>query len=213
MQKIIDCLRKFITSDVFYIDCGANVGDIAIPVMQMKPRYSFLIEPDKEALVQLKESLSFIQTRRYKIIEKALSDRVGETDFYHVKNAPSRSTFYGKRFQESEVEKVRVPTTTIDSLVEELEIDKLDFVMKMDCELAEPLIWRGMKKTIRRIKVIVMEFQPRILTFDAQHNSERFLDEIRMAGYSITNLDGTMPSLRDLTDPVGSKIDLLLRRL
>ena len=75
----------------------------------------------------------------------ALSDRIGETEFY-LKEFSSGIVF------EKEAKKTRVSTVTIDSFLQQQEVERIDLI-NMDCEGSELLVLRGAKEAIRKNKV------------------------------------------------------------
>ena len=105
----------------------------------------------------------------------------------------------------SEVCQVKVPTTTIDSIVKELNLTKVD-VIKIDVEGFEPLVFEGMKQTIAANPglQIVMEYSP-FSYEDPQHFSDFLINNFTI--HRIKDVDNmellepeAMNSLLKLTD-------------
>jgi FkbM family methyltransferase len=104
----------------------------------------------------------FVHGWNFTIIEKAVSDKEGEA----VLTIPDKS-FGGASLNGnpgapfSGTSNVNVSTITIDKLVQELQLQKVD-VVKIDVEGLEPMVFEGMKETIAnnpQLQVII-EYSP-----------------------------------------------------
>jgi FkbM family methyltransferase len=130
------------------LDCGANVGTFA--------RYSFMagaakviaIEPAPDNLECLRRNFpAEIADGRMVIVPKGVWDK---EDFLELRVDPENQaadSFVIER--KGAIVTAKVPLTTIDKMVAELELQKVDFI-KMDIEGAEVNALRGGKETIAR---------------------------------------------------------------
>ena len=84
----------------------------------------------------------------------AVSDQVGQTNFYHFGDAESNlptSSSLSQAFMEtdSQANVLPVRVTTLDEFVANQRIDRVDLV-KIDTESTEPAVLRGMKVVLER---------------------------------------------------------------
>lgn len=137
------------------LDCGGYNGDSAQEALELGAKRVLSIEPSPRNLVCLRRNLQKeIAEGRVIIVEKGVWDRddvlvleepADNAAHDHIRDASTPSQPQGG---------VKVPLTTIDELVEELKLDRVDFV-KMDIEGAEQRAILGAKKTIAK-------FHPRL---------------------------------------------------
>lgn len=130
------------------LDCGANVGTFARFALDAGAEKVVMIEPAPENLECVRRNFpSEIAEGRVVLIEKGVWDK---EDFLELMVDPENQaadSFVIKR--EGAKAMARVPLTTIDRLVAELGLSKVDYI-KMDIEGAEVNAVRGAKETIAR---------------------------------------------------------------
>jgi FkbM family methyltransferase len=137
------------------LDCGGYNGDSAQEALDLGAKRVVSIEPSPRNLVCLRKNLEKeIADRRVIVVEKGVWDRddvlileepADNAASDHIRDVRPTSLTPGG---------VKVPLTTIDELVEELHLDKVDFI-KMDIEGAEYRALEGARKTIA-------QFHPRL---------------------------------------------------
>ena len=205
------CMKRVKSSDVF-IDCGAHIGRASLPVIvEKKPKFSILIEATPASAKILRDNSRDIK-ESYVIINKVAYSEKRNIIFTVPVDSHIQASLYDRFSPNKEaVEKIEMETITIDDILDEYEI-KGDIVMKLDVELSEWFVWKGMKRHLRQFRDICMEFMPTIMQADAGVNPYEFIDDIRISGYDVLNLDGSIPNGRDIFNPKGSKIDLYLKR-
>jgi FkbM family methyltransferase len=127
-----------IKEDDIVIDAGAYPGEFTVYAAR-KGSKVIALEPDDDNAADLEDNLDLNDVENVVVRSEGLSDNIGEI----------RMT--GEKFT-SEInqkgEKL-VDITTLDSLVAELELEKLDFV-KMDIEGAEIMALDGGEETMAR---------------------------------------------------------------
>lgn len=204
------CMKHVKDTDVF-IDCGAHIGRASISVIiKKKPKLSLLIEATPASAKQLEDNLAGVKDCI--VINKVAYSDKRKITFTVPTDSHIQASLYDRFSPNKEaVEKIELDTVTLDELIDEHEI-KGDIVLKLDVELSEWFVWLGMKKHIRQFRDICMEFMPTILKADAGIDPYKFIDDIRINGYDVLNLDGSIPNDRDIFNPKGSKIDLYLKR-
>lgn len=70
-------------------------------------------------------------------------------------------------------------------------------VIKTDCEISDPIVFRGMKKYYPIIRAICMEWYPSAWKLDGKLEPESVVGEIRESGFDICDLKGDTLSDQD----------------
>lgn len=132
------------------LDCGANVGVTVHEELAAGARTVVAIEPAPENLECLRRNYApEIQSGRVIVVPKGVWDR---EDFLTLRVDPKNSaadSFVIRR--EGAVDVERVPLTTIDQLVAELKLPRVDYI-KLDIEGAEPKALVGARETLAKYK-------------------------------------------------------------
>ncbi len=130
------------------LDCGANVGVYTRAALEAGAGKVVAIEPLPENLECLRRSFSRqITDGRVILVPKGVWDREDQLELHVDEGAEAAASLVmgtGARKRS-----VTVPLTTIDRLVEELGLERVDFI-KMDIEGAETNALRGARKTLAR---------------------------------------------------------------
>lgn len=156
------------------LDCGANVGFITRLAIDKGAGLVVCFEPSPETVVCLKKNFADeIASGRVRVIEKGLWS---EEDTLFLKTDRVENPASHSLDQSGEGEGVYVPVTTIDRVVADLNLSRVDFI-KMDIEGAEVNALQGACDTIRK-------FQPYIgigteHTDDLLLNNEAVIDTIK----------------------------------
>jgi FkbM family methyltransferase len=144
------------------LDCGAHIGSFTRAALQAGAQKVVAIEVSPDNLECLRRNFAVeISQRRVVVYAKGVWDREGSltleigqgTSLIDSVSVPSRDTRPGPR----------VPLTTIDRIVEELDLPRVDFI-KMDIEGAEERALAGARQTLMRFKprlAIATEHHPR----------------------------------------------------
>lgn len=143
------------------LDCGANIGMFTKTALASGARLVVAVEPAPETLECLRRNLAReIAQKRVIVYPKGVWDH---DDFLNLAvdehNVGSNSLV----LDVSRSKSVRVPLTTIDELVSELKLERLDFI-KMDIEGAEKNALKGARSTLQR-------FRPH-MSISAEHLSD-----------------------------------------
>jgi FkbM family methyltransferase len=145
------------------LDIGANFGYFSILMSELSEATgkTFAIEPNPR-IASLLKATRFVNGGKFEVIDAAFSDAKGEA----VLTVNDRE-LGGGTIQQNELKhgrsQVAVQKLSVDDFVREQQLDKVD-VIKMDVEGIEPLVFKGMQKTIAdnpRIHIIV-EYSPSI---------------------------------------------------
>lgn len=132
------------------LDCGANVGVFTRTALARGARLVVSIEPAPATVECLRRNYELeIAQKRVIVVPKGVWDRVDtlELALGSDGNTTGNSFVFGRNLNR----KVKVPLTTIDLLVEELHLPRVDFI-KMDIEGAEKQALRGGVNTIKKFR-------------------------------------------------------------
>lgn len=143
-QRCIACaVRK---NSVFW-DVGANVGFYSLLASKLVGSGKvFAFEPVPRNLLYLRKHLVLNHAKNVEVLATAVSDRIGVSSF-----EIEETGFMGRLSGEGNI---TVPTTTLDSLVEEGKVLPPNYV-KMDIEGAELLALRGASDTFQRFRPVL----------------------------------------------------------
>ena len=143
------------------LDCGANVGVYTRHALEAGARLVVAIEPAPENLHCLNRNFADeIRAGRVIVYPKGVWDK-DDTLTLRTFEDQSGGDSVALKFPGSRPGPT-VPLTTIDKLVEELRLERVDFI-KMDIEGAERHALAGAKRTVERFKprlAISMEHEP-----------------------------------------------------
>ena len=160
------------------LDCGAHLGGFTRLAMNAGARHVVAIEPAPDEVECLTRTFSQeIRDRQVTVFPKAVWSSTGEMKLM-LDNASTGATVADPKelaYGFTERFSVVVPTITIDELVRELKLDRVDFI-KLDIEGAEVPALSGARETLRR-------FKPRlaIAGYHRHDDSVRIPDVVRQA--------------------------------
>lgn len=159
-EDIKKCLQMLKPGSVFF-DIGANIGFYSLSAAnQGATVYAF--EPNPEAFADLKHNMGFNPELKIQAFNLACSDREGEIDFTLATDSAYSSmhdTAYDwQTWKIQKSQQITVPSKQIDTLVDELNIEVIDYC-KIDVEGGELNVLRGALKTLsqQRVKVFQIE--------------------------------------------------------
>jgi FkbM family methyltransferase len=132
------------------LDCGANVGVTIHEELAAGAKTVVAIEPAPENLECIRRNYpSEIASGRVIVVPKGVWDK---EDFLTLRVDPKNSAADSFVIQrQGAVDLEKVPLTTIDKLVAELQLPQVDYI-KLDIEGAEPRALTGAKETLAKYK-------------------------------------------------------------
>jgi len=137
-------------ADDITLDCGANVGVTVHEELAAGAKTVVAIEPAPENLECLRRNYpNEIAAGRVIVVPKGVWDK---EDFLTLRVDPKNSAADSFVIQrQGAVDLEKVPLTTIDHLVAELKLPRVDYI-KLDIEGAEPRALTGAKETLAKYK-------------------------------------------------------------
>ena len=159
-RKIYGAGDRFVKPGDIVLDCGANVGVFTREALNAGAKLVVAIEPAPENLECLRRNFAAeTAAGRVIIFAKGVWDK---DDFLslNVDTHNSAADSFVMHPQGAQTTAEKLPLTTIDKLVVELKLDRVDFI-KMDIEGAEPKALAGGKETL-------VKWRPR-LSISAYH--------------------------------------------
>jgi FkbM family methyltransferase len=150
--EIVHLLLKLTRAETTIFDVGANLGLMALPMLQACRTCRVVsFEPSPNSLRFLRQTVEACTHRsRWSIVEKALSDVEGQSEFFLA--ATTNSMFDGLRSQErtGHQTSVTVPVSTLDKEWRELGRPTVS-VIKIDVEGAEGLVLKGARELLKEM--------------------------------------------------------------
>ena len=135
------------------LDCGAAVGVFTRTALRRGAGKVVAIEPSPNNVVCLRRNFAGeIQSGRVIVYPKGVWNREETLRMWVHQNSVLDTFVMKDRPEGPETGEVSLPVTTIDSIVEELRLEKVDFV-KMDVEGAEQQAIAGARR-------VLLELQP-----------------------------------------------------
>jgi len=139
------------------IDIGANTGLFALLAAQANPAGRVLaFEPVPFIFDMLQKNIRLNHATNLTAIQVAVADFCGETPFFvtHTSTGIPTDSSSCAGFR-SDVEEVRLPTTTLDGYLARQPLAQLD-LLKIDAEATEASVVRGAQETLRRHRPFVI---------------------------------------------------------
>jgi FkbM family methyltransferase len=151
-------ILKFLTEKGIFIDVGANIGAVAVPIAKARPQVSIIcIEADPGIHRFLRDNVNRNGCRQVRII----SCIAGATDgrfvaFYRAPDEKFGMGSVGPQFSEPPI---MLEQRSLDTMLTRMDIDQVD-VIKIDVEGAELDVLRGANRllTSERPPTIIFEF-------------------------------------------------------
>jgi len=160
IMKVYEVFRPVKRGDVV-IDIGSHIGLFTVTSAK-KAKIVVSIEPQKDNFQILKKNISLHKLDNVISMNFALSDSEGDATLYLANHSGGHSLLF---MPWSVSRKEVVHTRTLDGIVDELKLDKIDFI-KIDAEGAEMHILRGSEDTLKKTSYLSIAayhdpFQPR----------------------------------------------------
>jgi len=147
-----------------FIDVGANIGyyTLIFSVLAGNAGFVIAIEPEQANLNLLRHNLIMNNCKNVTVIPTALGDKntTVHLSLYKASNRGRHaiSADYGYGYQEA-------PSQTLDTILNKEIFQEKEFdLLKMDIEGYEFFAFQGAEKSLKRIKCIVLEYSPDLIS-------------------------------------------------
>src|SRR3990172_4145951 len=151
-------ISKILKKGMTCIDIGGNIGYYVLLERKLvgKDGKIIAIEPYHKNFQYLEKNIKLQNTENILAFNFACGDKEGKVPFYINKKSNGCQVIREdvKLPDLSKGTLTEVPIKTLDSIVDELKLDRVDFV-RMDAEGYELHILRGLKKTLANFKPII----------------------------------------------------------
>ena len=167
------CAKNVLPGDTF-IDVGADIGEMSEVVLALgHAKRIIAIDPEAEFL---REKFKGTQVE---VIDTLIADQEGEMTLHRNPENTALNSIYRRRDLKDTVQVVK-PVTTMDALVEKYGLEA-PIVLKIDAEFAEYVIWKGLQRSLPKIKIICMEYQKEAMDREG-FDGDMLITRIRRAG-------------------------------
>jgi FkbM family methyltransferase len=185
--------ESIVRPDDVIFDVGANAGYISIPIAKAFPKtVTYAFEPDDEMFQRLRDNIRSNNLENVVALPVALQDdQLSEGGSLHIRRAVDGN---GKNNAGlSSIENLKSYTvkdqackfSTVDKIVKEYGIDRLDF-MKLDVEGAEGRVIAGGFSAIKKCSpVILFENSPVLDGMLGKQNTRETFELLKDAGYGL----------------------------
>ena len=139
-----------------FIDVGANIGLVSIPIAQRSAAHVFAFEPEPHNFRLLQRNVArHALEERITLFECAAYDRQA-----HVAMRLSLDNFGDHQVVQTQEEgQVRVSANTLDALLDVQMLQK-PVVVKIDTQGCEVRVLRGAQQTLSHVDVLLLEYWP-----------------------------------------------------
>ncbi len=148
--------KKYLRAGMIVLDIGANIGYYSLMAAKRVKGtglvYSF--EPVTDTFIKLNKNIHLNQFQNIKVINKAMSDTTGIIEIFTADVENTGTASFSEHTHFSGVRE-KVETITGDDFFLDEETKRLDLV-KIDVEGAEMKVLKGMIKTLRKFKPLVL---------------------------------------------------------
>lgn len=206
MTEIQERLKKEVRADDIFVDLGAHIGTMSIPVIAaVRPRKSILVEANPGVIPLLKANVEKnLPGLDVEVVNAVICDRDEMVDFSILTEKADSSSFVRQDIVDGG-KKVQVQGMTLARLLRDIQ---KDVYMKVDIECAELLMFKGMGTKAKYIRGMVMEWFRSAIS---EENAKELLLQIYGAGFQIYTLDRHPMKLQQLME--STKDDILLERV
>lgn len=183
-------LDRFLEPGMTFLDAGANEGIYSVFAAQLVGSEGtvWAFDPSQREISRLTRNVE-LNNSRVRIFPVALADQIGEATMLVAGYGHEGLNTMGQFFHEVEgATKELIPVTTLDDIVKENPLERLDFI-KIDVEGAELKLLQGAATTLRRYRpLLLLEVADRTLRQQGS-SREQLLDYLRTLDYELYIFD------------------------
>ena len=200
----INVIKKLnIDNRLFLIDCGCNFGFYSFYTASLSEENEIIsIEASKKTLEEFNANLKINNFNNIKVINKAVLEVDNQQIEFNESEKDWESSFLNPTF--NILQKNSVNSITIDSLVENINMDNRLLILKIDVEGADFNVLDGAKNTIEKKKpFIIIEFSKYIFK-NKKFNYDYFLNFLKTNNYQVYSKKGEKLSVKKILDLLGN---------
>lgn len=150
--------KRYIESGMTVVDIGAYIGYHSILASKLVGDKGkvYTFEPSPESLTLLHKNIKINNCKNICVVEKAVTEKIGDATYYIVKDNPSNSSIMQSLGWHR---KITVSTISLDEFMKD---ERVDFI-KMDIEGGERAAINGMVNTIKNnpnLQMVVEVYPP-----------------------------------------------------
>ena len=208
-------LSKELKKGMICLDIGSNIGYYALLESKIVGADGkvIAIEPSPQNFQHLKKNLEIQNAKNVDAYNFAAGDKNGDVNFLVYRESNGSFTIPDGEETDIPGDIIKVTAKTMDSFLEELNINHVDFV-RMDVEGYESHIIQGMINIIKKSKpMFQIEVHASIL---GKEGTKKFFKEFQKYGYEAKYYiprDIDLPIIGTMNDVKYHKIDTLLEML
>lgn len=177
-------ISKYLRKNMVCLDIGANIGYYSTLYSKIigKGGLVLAIEPSPLNFRYLKKNLEFQKFSNSKLYNCACGDKNGTVNF-QVDTRTNKCKVVSKNIKpDSNTEIIAVPLRTINDIVEEIKVNRIDF-LKIDVEGYEMKVLEGAWQSIRKFKpTIQIELHINRL---GESVTKEIINRLKKEGYKI----------------------------
>lgn len=165
-REVIDFLQIALKPGCVALDVGANIGCHSLVMADLVGDSGRVLafEPHPGVSARLRANIHLNCLHNVEVVPVALSSESGSQLLFAPTASASnqgQASLYRQNL-DTECEEIRVPTATLDQIVDDHKLRKVD-LMKIDVEGHEYQVLRGARRTLARFKpVLVFEFSDKL---------------------------------------------------
>jgi len=198
---------KFTANTVspYILDCGAHIGISVLYFKKLYPQAKVIaFEPSPDTFKLLELNVRQNNLMDVELVNAAISDNLGEIDFYVSKGASSwhwSDTGVKNAWHSSEeFESIKVPAVRLSSYITR-NVD----LLKLDVECMEEIALREIEYKLHFIKEIRMEFHSYITE---ENNLERILSILRRNKFKFTSKSNSLKRINYTLIKIKNKLTI-----
>jgi FkbM family methyltransferase len=191
-----ELFRKAILPGMTVIDIGANIGYYTVIAARLVGEKGSVIayEPAPENFGILQKTIEANDFRNVAAHQIAIADKKGQLNLHlYESNKGKHSLVKDAQDARGFTTSIAVQTTALDEFLAEKNIAEVD-VVKMDIEGAESIAMIGMSKTLKKTKMLFLEFTPSAIK-KAGHDPLEVLANLREKGFTLHSIDERQKTL------------------
>lgn len=199
-------LRRLVQPNSVYFDVGANIGLMAIPILQDCETCQVVsFEPSPATLQFLRRtSESSCFNNRWTIVGKALSDQKGSLDFFIAEDNLSAYDGFQNTQRVGQMSTITVPVTTLDNEWKQMNKPRVSAI-KIDVEGAELNVISGAISCIETERPSILLEWTSLNLKAYGHLSNKIFDISRQIEYQIYSV----PMFTPINDKLTLEVSML----